>query len=350
MNVDELRRLAEWFTGLYPRLSALYNGLLSPIQHNANQPNKQPVEDQLDSLLEYLRGISFQVLSLQQLKTLSGMGVAKYLGFDGATLVESVVRIADYDPNTASARLNEAIAAILDANAGFQAYEGAIDSLRVGTDEVPGEEAGRITIRVGFQNDAAINNFSEWKSSAEDWYLIIRGVAITVGEAPEETKIVGASTGSIILVLTATAAVAALIASISREIASVAKEAIDIRLKMEELQQMKILTAGMKREFESVEKRSKAKVLKKTVAMLSKKVAGLDGGQITAFEASVKKLLEFNEKGGNVDFIAPDDDDDPDDDQNATARAALTAAREAIHEYQDMRDNIRLLEDKSKKD
>jgi len=61
------------------------------------------------------------------------------------------------------------------------------------------------------------------------------------------------------------------------------------------------------------------------------------------------RYIIANEKGGNVDFVAPDTDgDDPDEDEsegNEERRGALAAVRSAIHEYQEVREQIKLLSD-----
>lgn len=358
MNVTELRRLADWYADHFLQLNSLYNGLVSPIQHNASQSNKQPVEAQLDTLLDYLRAMSFDTLSLQQLKLLTNLGVSRFIGEEGAAFVETVIRTADFDANTAAAKLVEALQVLSSANSDFEAYRSAVSSLSIGSDEAEDEDVDRITVRVGFQNQAAIRNLSEWKTSAGDWYDIIRGVSMAAGEAPEETKIIGASTGSIILILSATAATTGLLALISKNITAVAKNAIDIRIKMEELQQMKLLTAGMKKEFVLLEKQNKETALKEIIDLIKVQLPNLkaekEGDKITALEASVKKLLAFNEKGGNVDFVAPEEEPTPEIENEQSAekspKAALSAARAAIHEYQASREQIRMLTDGRKKD
>ncbi len=55
MNIDELRSLADWFHEHYGEVQKLYGKLLQPIQHNANQAGKQPLENQLNELIDYLK-------------------------------------------------------------------------------------------------------------------------------------------------------------------------------------------------------------------------------------------------------------------------------------------------------
>lgn len=350
MNVNELRQLSQWFTEDYSRLNSLYSGVLSPIQHNASQPNKQPLEEQLEALLRFLRRMTFDELSVQQLETLSALGVDKHLGVDGARFVDALIRTAEYDPNTASAKIQEAMEKLSEVNSHFLAYLNATESLGFGRKEQI-DDLNAITIRVGFRNDASIEHIKDWKDSSKDWYDIVRGVAMAAGEAPENTRVVGASTGSIILILAATATVTGLLALISKHVASVAKDVVGISSQIEDLRSKKFLNGVMETELKKLQKEKKDNAQIDIIAAIKARIPDLDGGQVTALEASVKKLLTFNEKGGNVDFVAPEaNDEDADESGEADAdREALDEVRAMIRDYQATREEIKLLEHKSTK-
>ena len=71
--------------------------------------------------------------------------------------------------------------------------------------------------------------------------------------------------------------------------------------------------------------------------------------QQVALESAIRKLLAFNQKGGEVDFVTPEIDED-DEDEGAKAdpaNAALVKVRAAIHDYHQVREQIKLLEDQS---
>lgn len=350
MNVSELRQLAQWYTVHFDRLNSLYNALIVPIHHNANQQVKQPVDDQLEQLLGYLRSMSFDVLSLQQLQMLTDLGVEEYIGPAGAQFVESTIRTADYDPSTASARLQEAINKLGEPNPHFSSYITATKAL--GLSEIDAtEDANAIVIRVGFQNDAGIEHVTAWKDSAKDWYDIIRGVSIAAGEAPEDTRVVGASTGSIILFLSASAAVTTLLALISKNLTAVAKDVVGIGNEIEDLRSKKWLNREVEKQFRDMQKERKADALGAIMEEVKLRLPNIDGSQCTALEASVKKLLTFNEKGGNLDFVAPPEGATSGDGEDVSAdRAAMTEARSLIQEYHAVREQLKLLEDRSRED
>jgi hypothetical protein len=349
VNVNELKRLGEWYNNQFPRLNSLYNALFSPIQHNASQPNKQPVEDQMEQLIQYLTAMRFDELSIQQLGLLSTIGVDQYIGHAGASYVDSVIRTSNYDPATAAQKLNNAIQGINSANSAFTSFINAVASLNI-IDEEADENEGRITIRVGFQSNAAIHNVTEWRDSAKEWYDIIRGLAQACKEAPEETKIVGAATGSIILILAGTYSFTKLLALISKSITSVARDVMEIRSSAEDLRQKKLLTETMKTEFAELERKTKKEAVKSILSTVKTEVPKLDGEVETALAKSVEKLLTFTERGGNVDFVAPDvDQEETSEDKKGGGKSdggllkALTAAQSAIREYQGEREKLKLL-------
>jgi hypothetical protein len=76
----------------------------------------------------------------------------------------------------------------------------------------------------------------------------------------------------------------------------------------------------------------------------------IDGEKSTALEASIKKLLAFNEAGGSVDFVAPEVDEDGEVEAENKPRSALAQVRAAIQEYQTVREQVRMLTDMSRND
>ena len=350
MNIEEPYRLAEWFNEYHRQLVKLYNGLLGPLQHNATQPNKQPIEDQLAELESFVGSISFEELSLQQISVLTSHGLDRYIGPQGAEFIRTTIRTSDYDPATAVQRTTEAIETINRVQSILQAYQKSVDALDPEGEAIEDETSGdRITIRVGFQDEAAIRNVSDWRDAGKDWYEIIRGLALAAGESPEDTKVIGASSGSIIVILAGTATVTTLLAVISKNVCGVARNIIDVRAETENLRQKKILTRAMENELKKVEKKHSDSALTTIMAELKGKFKLKDGEVVNALENSISKLLTFAEKGGNVDFVAPEGPDDAEGsgDDGSKTQTALAEARDAIHEFQGEREALKLLTDGS---
>lgn len=353
MNVNELYKLAIWYDERHSTLSRRYQELLNPLQHNATQANKQPLESPLEALLTELKAMSFEELSLQQLALLRSLGADEFLGASGVQFIDKTVRSSDYDPATAVEEMQRAVSKLNGAHQQLIAYRDAVKALEV--DLMDFEEPDDfITIRVGFQNDAAINNVTDWKKSASDWYEIIRGLSLASGESPESTKVLGAGTGSLILFLATTATVTILLAIISKNVSSVAKNIIEIQSETENLRQKKILTKVMEGELSKQVQELKKGALATVLAETRQQIPDLKNEAETALTNSVKKLLAFNEKGGNVDFVAPAEQDatpvEGGEETPDPAAKALALARAAIEEYQAERDIVKLLTDASNDD
>jgi len=347
MNIQELEKLAIWYGEHFDNLSQLYQGLIAPIQNNNQQQSKLPVEGPMNTLVQFADAMNLEVLSLQQLKVLETIGVLRYIGRSGGMFIQDTIKTANYDPATALVALNEAFNSISSTKVKFEAYLQSLNGLELQHAEVPGSDR-YITIRIGFQNDASIDNVTQWKDSAKDWFDIIRGISVAANEAPESTRVLGASSGSIILVLASVAAVTALLAKISKHVIGVAKDVLEIRHSMEDLRNKKILTTIMATEFDALIRTRKSGALTTILDEIKPLLPDESGDKIPALTASIKKLLEFNEKGGNVDFVAPDAahtnaENAEDGESDATTRSAITSVREAIHEYQEMREEIKLL-------
>lgn len=349
MNIDELHRLASWYDGQFSELNRLYNALLEPINHNASQPDKRPVEAQLNGLAEFLARQRFDELSIEQLKTLTSLGADKYFGREGAAYIDAAVRTSNYDPATAVQRLAAAIQAIDRTRGLLAAYAEALNNLGLGGDDTEAQD-GLITIRIGFQNDVSINNVTDWKDTAKEWYDIIRGLAMVCEEKPEEVKVIGAASGSIILILAGTPVFTSLLAQVSKHITSVAMDIVGVRVEMENLRQKRLLTKIMETEFKRLEKEKSDSALDTIGNLLDGKLKSGAGDVKIALNNSIEKLLKFSEKGGTVDFVSPDEvaESKEGEAEESALRASVIEARESIREYQAEREGLKLLSDGTK--
>ncbi len=344
MNVNELFRLAQWFGEQYPTLNNLYAALLQPIQHNANNNNKLPIEPEMEAVANFLREMKSASLSLEQLAILNEQGVQSFLGQQGAVFVESVVRTSDFDPETAFQKLQFAQAAIQNTQRVFQAYTDALQNLGVDLQQFEPED-GTIVIRVGFRRNAAINNVADLKNSSLDWYDILRGLSLAAKEAPESTRVVGAGTGSIILYLVATALVTSLLARISKHVLSIVQDILSIESTIEDLRQKKYYTKGIELELNQQIQDRKATTVGTIMDEVKTTIPEIDGEATNAMEKAIQKLVSFNQKGGDIDFVEPGESDGSDENQTAATSAAIAAARILIREHQAIRDEVRRLTD-----
>lgn len=343
MDIRELEKLAVWYGEHFDRIGPLYHALIAPIRHNATQPQKLPVEEPLTDLIRQLRRTNFEALSIEQLNLLDKLEVSQYLGQGGADYVDAIVRTANYDPTTANARLNEAVGKLGNVRSYLDNFLESLSQLTLRNQE---EESDFITIRVSFQNEASITNMTEWKRSAADWYDIIRGIAMIRDEAPEDIRVVSATKGSIILTLAAGAAVTELLARIAKHITGTAKDVLELAHSREDLKQKKMLTKVIADEFDRLTTERKANTIYEIVDSFKDVLGDGAGDKLTALTKSVEKLLKFNEKGGTVDFVMPENDDEDEVDEakaQAAAPSDILAAKRAIQDYQKVREQVKLL-------
>lgn len=352
MNVLELHSLAKWYQGYFNRLNSLYTQLYQVLEHNATQQNQQPVEPKLEALIPFLQEMDLGELSLQQIQLLESLEVRELIGPDGAHFVDQAVRTSKYDPASSQGRIKDARQKLSSANDRLGAYIKAVAGLGISEAELEAVEKDRITIRVGFKNEAAIDNVIHLKDAARDWFDIVRGVAMAVGEAPETTRVIGATSGSIILILSGSVAFTKALALISKHITQIAKDVLSVAAAREDLRQKKLLTKAMETEFKSLEAQKRMEGLEELHKQLSAIVDGKQAGDVsTAVEKSVEKLLKFGEKGGDVDFVVPPAHEDEGEEEGALEDAGgealrgLEEVRDMILSYQRTREDVRLLED-----
>ncbi len=349
MDAIEIQGLSDWYKAYFKGIRQRFDALLNVLSTNASQQVQQPVEEPLTNLVDFLKEIRLQELSLEQLRLLEQMEVLELFGPAGAENVSQIVRTASYDPASVDQKIRVRLERVNSAQEKLTNVSSALKNLGFSPESFDAPE-DRITIRVGFKRDASIDNIKDWKSSAEDWYQIVRGVGLAVGEAPEDTKILGATKGSVILILGATCAVTGLLAVISRNICGIAKDTLSVLSEIENLRQKKMLTATMETEMKKLVDAKREEGLKaiehEVEQMMS---ATLDGEKQTALQKSIHKLLDFGEKGGDIDFVEPPEapSDGPEEASDVDQLAdKFSDVRRFIQEYQELREQLKQIEHK----
>jgi hypothetical protein len=194
-------------------------------------------------------------------------------------------------------------------------------------------DADHATIRIIFKSDASMNNVKDWKDYSKDWHDIIRGVAMSVGETPEDVKVVGASKGSLVMVLAGTATVTTLLAVIAKNLTGISKNVISAKIAWEEYKQKAIVTQTMEREHKKALKDQRDEGLRLAkAAALAALPAPVAGDAQNALESAVDKILGFAEKGGEMDFVAPSKNDEEEENE---LMEAFATTRAAIAEFQE---------------
>lgn len=343
MNVSELLRFTKWMAEHGEAAKQKYDALTGVLSHNASQPQKQPVLEPLDDLLATLISLPLQQLTLEQAGMLEHLGVDGFVGRKGHNFVEQTVRAGDYDPATAASQIREARNAIEQSVSNMRIIQDALENLNF-IDEIDAIDTKEITLRLQFKDEASISNVVELKDWSNEWHEIIRGVALCVDQAPEQAKVVGATNGSLILVLSGTLAVVTLMALIAKNVSSIIKEGFVIAEAAEDLKQKKLLTKTIEQEFQMRREEIERDGVQKIVDAIRKELpVDLDGEKDTALRRSVEKYMEFNQRGGELDFVSPPEEAEDGETAGGMDADEITAFRRIVEEVRTTRAELQML-------
>ncbi|EAQ47719.1 hypothetical protein MED193_21039 [Roseobacter sp. MED193] len=345
MQIAELYGFSRWFQSELRQLVSKYNSVAKVLQHNASQQQKQPLEGPLDDLINYLQGMDFDALSMQQVALFPLFDVQELVGKQGVSFVESTIRKSDFDPATAHQNVTDAVQRLQSANQRVDAILQAFDGLDLPLAD-PELEKGRVLVRVEFAGEASMHNVAEWKSWSASWYEIVRGVAIAIDETPEETQVIGASQGSVIMKLAATYAFTRVLALISKSISSIAKDYLEVRHSMEDLKAKKLLNkkseTALKANAEEIKTTGVETIMDELRPILPDNVSG---DKENALKMAIEKALDFHNKGGDVDFVAPDQPVEEGEDEEGIPYDEIAEVRIAIEEARAVRNELMMLAD-----
>ncbi|MGI9477808.1 MAG: hypothetical protein ACR2PI_13990 [Hyphomicrobiaceae bacterium] len=305
MQVTELYDLLNWIDKEIRKrqIQQKYQTLEGKLQANAqpNQPH-QPVETEKEELKSALEAVNIHSLSSAQQTYLAKLKILDFLGQNGISVVEDILFRNVVDVATAANRLTEIVSHFHSALNQAQQIE---DGLR-GLVELPRQIDHNIVVRVTFANEAAIGNVVELKSWADAWHEIGRGIAMSKGGAPEDVRVIGASTGSIVLDLAVVWAFAKVITKIINDALCITEKTLQIKLKAEELRSMQLkndaAVVALERQVNEERDAGIGAIIQDVV---DGAVNEMNGEDRNALERAVTKLVDFLYKGGDVDLIMP---------------------------------------------
>ena len=347
MNLHELYNLTRWIQTeiVEGQIPNKYEQLKSVLQQNA-QPNQHSTsfQTQKDELLSALRGIHTTSLSNDQVAFLSKLGIGTLIGKVGADAIENILYKNSLDIATAAQKiaeytqaLNEGIRKSAQISEGLS---GLVESDEEGvTDEV--------LIRVSFLGNASMNNVADFKKWVETWFNIGRGVAQVHGGAPEDVRVIGAAKGSVIIELTAVAVIARTVSGIIKSALEVAEKVFELRKKAAEIRILNIQENKLAGEIEKAAKKEKSSgiaiIVKQQTKLLKLKANG-DGEKINALEKSITALVNFIDDGGEVDFVAPEEEID---EEGEVIDDDFVQIRKQAEDIRRIENKLKLLEDNS---
>jgi hypothetical protein len=311
MNVSGLYELTNWIQSEIEgkQIPKKYQALQQVLQRNA-QPNqqKQPFENQKDDLIKTIRKVPLNQLTKDQVEFLRNLGIAQTVGKEGVDTIEDILYKNVLDIATAAKKIQEIHQRLTQ---GIQKSNQIKTGLQGCVKEQEYEAKEEVLIRVYFKENASLENVTDFKKWGNIWYEIGRGIAMVHNAAPENVRIVGATSGSIVIEMAAVASIASTTSIIILSALKVAERVIDILKKVEELRNLKLNNEKLLNELEKEARKEKETGINKIADEIIRKL-GLnsegEGDKINALKKSVTNLVNFIESGGEVDFIIPEQD------------------------------------------
>ena len=346
MDITDTLALDVWVREWVPQALDHYRPLAKVVQNNTQPQAAQPVGPPLEKLIYFLKTVPMAELSSQQMDVLDALSIGHLLGRQGAYWVSKTVRTATYDPATTNNSIQEAVGSLQQAVIKMQSFVNAAKALGFDTEDEE-LDGGLFRVSVCFQDKVAIDTVPDLKNRSNDWFKIIAGVADAIGERPEETQVIGVANGSIWVVLGTTAAMTKALAIISKHAREVASNVIGILNDIEDYRTKRrmneLIERGFEQALEDTKKNGFASIMDELVLLLP---ADLPPEKRTKLENSVKQMLAFVEKGGDVDFSTPTDMDPDDEEYDEDVAEIVAEVKSMIAEAQAAKQGVLLLEQK----
>jgi hypothetical protein len=181
-----------------------------------------------------------------------------------------------------------------------------------------------VVIHLHFGSEAKISEVAELKRWSNDWYEIARGITACVDGKPEDIRIIGASTGSVILTLVAIATTAKLLASISVSVAQILQQIQTVQMHKEDYRHKKIINQkiedGFRDAIDHIRSHAAENVVKQVIGHTASELSPEIESQL---KLAIEKFIVYTEKGGEIDLIAPADSKSTDNDLNVVRKEIL---------------------------
>ena len=342
MQVEELYDLAKWIRDNVESVDVVAH--YQALQTGLNQ--QQSFEQQRESLFALLRGISLDKLSGAQIEMLDRFAIKDHLGEPAILVLEDILFRNNLDATTAAQKIGEIVTDLTSGIPRAGQILGALDDCIDETDY----EAGEIPIRVVFTRDASIENLKDLKMWSGQWFKIVEGVTRAHGMAPEQVRIVGAGTGSIVLEMATSAIVLATTfgsiflwgLKVTEKIMAVRKQAAEIRSL--EIDDSAKIAKQLDQQADKIKKEEAEKITEKISINININQDG-QGDKHIHLGSAVGKLLDFLDKGGEVDAWVPSEEEE-NDDVPEQLRLSRDELRETFEEIRSLESKLKLLEHK----
>ena len=320
MEISDLYVACQWAKKQFESMAVM------PGNGGSGSPNG----DYKWQLLNFLRNISFDGLSDQQIKILHKSGMSSYISYmgpDGASQLEENLINSANDPVTQNNLLqmmqfewSEFLTAI------YEMENGIGKLIEWGP---PKEIENEVVVYLHFDGEAKISEVAELKKWSSDWYEIARGITACVDGRPEDVRIIGASIGTVILTLSVTTKVALLLAVISGSVAKILHDIHSVKMDQEVYRHKNIMNQKMEDGFQDVIDQIRSQAAKNVLNRVIGSTASELSPEIESqLNLAIEKFIVYTEKGGEIDLIAPADSKSTDNDLNVSRKEILQFKKE----------------------
>lgn len=304
MYIRELLDLTNWIeiNIVEKRTRELLNDLIAVMLVNAQPGNpKSPFNAQQENVLQVIASINLDSLTIEQINILDQLGITPYVGKRGVSAITDFIVLNPIDIVTALEKLKN-IAALFEATvaksnqikAAFREFQ--FPESKLGDD---------VLLRVRFASEASINDVVDLKKWSEVWFEIGRGVSMLHGKAPEDVRVVGAGTGSILIDLAVGYAIAKTVAGIFLEAFKVAEKYLDLKQKAQDIRSAGVSQEVVGKIEETAEKQKDEGVIKIVHTIKLEVSPKADGEVEKVLTKAVENLIGFIQKGGDVEYLLP---------------------------------------------
>ena len=348
MQVVELYALSVWVQVqvISPQVVQRYQALQKALNQAAQQgQQQQSFESQTRTLIDVLTAVPLSQLSAIQLNMLAQLQIADHLGLEGVEKIKDILYRNRLDAATAANQVSEIIAQL---NGGIEKTERIRTALEGQIDE-PDRLPGEASLRIIFTRDASINYLGDLKDWSNIWFQIVEGITRAHGATQKEFRVIGASTGSMIVELASQPGV--VIASIGfaikwgleaiDKIMEIRKKAAEIRVL--DTENSKKIAKSLDDEADKIKSDNASKIADQICIKFEINQAGRKNN-IEHLEPAITKLLNFLDKGGEVDAWFPPEEEDDEEDSNAGLQQLRFELKEAFEDIRRIEDKRKLLE------
>jgi len=320
MQISEMLQLTRWIkreienAQIITKFDALYNILNTNATSRPNNQPLKPFEEQKVALINSITLININILSLPQINALNIFNIKENIGIHGKNklnnLLENTLDIAHVakEVNDMKNLIQVGITQSNQIGASLLAFdEGEEQDL----------DSNKILTRIIFEHEASIDDIKKLKDWSSKLFDIGRGFAIANGQTPEDIQVIGGARGSLIIELAILAATLLPLAkAINLTLDSMVKYK-DYQLKAHEVRKLIKDTPKLKDEFEEDAKRWEQRALqlkKETAEEITDEIKQYFSNYKEENKAelgkSVRTLVDFISKGGDIDCVIPEDIED----------------------------------------